>query len=182
MIFQWWRDYLFAKAEGWGKKLIHKTLTNYNLYIFYLWIFYRVCFLMNIFGKESDLQGLFTQEASQEGEKHPFINMHEQNVIGSQTQLNDIANEHTIISRQLFAGLIVDSWPMKRKKNLHRMINNFRFFFFFKHACLSSPYLSKYDRLLFCIIDVYSIATWQTIAFSRVALYSQLFGQPWNCY
>ena len=61
---------------------------------------------MNIFGKESDLPWLFTQEASQEGEKHPFINMHEQNVIGSQTQLNDIAYEHTIISRQLFAGLM----------------------------------------------------------------------------
>ena len=62
------------------------------------------------------------------GEKHPFINMHEQNVIGSQTQLNDIAYRHTIISRQLFAGLM-DSRPMKRKKNLHRMINNFRVFF-----------------------------------------------------
>ena len=85
---------------------------------------------MDIFGKESDLQGLFTQEALQEGEEHPFINMHEQNVIGSQTQLNDIAYEHTIISRQLFAGLMVDSRPMKRKKNLHRMINNFRVFFF----------------------------------------------------
>ena len=85
---------------------------------------------MDIFGKESDLQGLFTQEASQEGEKHPFINMREQNGIGSQTQLNDIAYEHTIISRQLFAGLMVDSRPMKRKKNLHWMINNFSVFFF----------------------------------------------------
>ena len=97
---------------------------------------------MDIFGKESDLQGLFTQEASQEGEKHPFINMHEQNVIGSQTQLNDIANEHTIISRSLFAGLIVDSRPMKRKKNLHRMINDFRFFFFFQ-TCVLIITLSK---------------------------------------
>ena len=83
---------------------------------------------MNIFGKESDLPWLFTQETSQEGEKHPFINMHEQNVIGSQTQLNDIAYGHTIISRQLFAGLM-DSRPMKRKKNLHLMIYNFRVFF-----------------------------------------------------
>ena len=79
---------------------------------------------MNIFGKESDLPWLFTQEASQEGEKH------EQNVIGRQTQLTDIVYEHTIISRQLFAGLMVDSWPMKRKKNLHQMINNFSVFFF----------------------------------------------------
>ena len=85
---------------------------------------------MNIFRKESDLPWLFTQEASQEGEKHRFINMHEQNVIGSQTQLNNIAYEHPIISRQLFAGLMVDSRPMKRKKNFHRMINNFSVFFF----------------------------------------------------
>ena len=40
----------------------------------------------------------------------------------SQTQLGDIAHEQTIICRQLFAGHVVGSWPMKRKKNLHRMI------------------------------------------------------------
>ena len=148
MIFQWWRDYLFAKAEGWGK-LIHKTLANYNIYIFYLWIFYRVCFLMNIFGKESDLPWLFTQEAS-----HPFINVHEQNVIGSQTQLNDIAYEHTIISRQLFAGLMVDSRPMKRKKNLHQMINNFSVFFSNMHAYhhpMWSNMIDCYFELSMCI-------------------------------
>ena len=49
---------------------------------------------------------------------------HEQNSICSQKQLNGIAHEHTIIFRQLFAGLVVGSWPMKRKKHLHRMINN----------------------------------------------------------
>ena len=37
-------------------------------------------------------------------------------------QLNDIAHEHTIICRQLFAGHMVGSRPMKRKKHLHRMI------------------------------------------------------------
>ena len=40
----------------------------------------------------------------------------------SQTKLNDIAHEHTIICRQLFAGHVVGSRPMKRKKHLHRMI------------------------------------------------------------
>ena len=47
---------------------------------------------------------------------------HEQNSICSQKQLNDIAHEHTIICRQLFAGHVVGSRPMKRKKHLYRMI------------------------------------------------------------
>ena len=47
---------------------------------------------------------------------------HEQNIICSQTKLNDIAHKQTIICRQLFAGHVVGSRPMKRKKNLHRMI------------------------------------------------------------
>ena len=52
---------------------------------------------------------------------------HEQNSICSQKQLNDIAHEHTIICRQLFAGHVVGSQPMKRKKHLHRMINGHSF-------------------------------------------------------
>ena len=48
----------------------------------------------------------------------------EQNSICSQKQLNDIAREHTIICRQLFAGHVVGSRPMKRKKHLYRMIIN----------------------------------------------------------
>ena len=50
---------------------------------------------------------------------------HEQNIICSQTQLDDIAHEQTIICRQLFAGHVVGSRPMKRKKHLHRMIISF---------------------------------------------------------
>ena len=41
----------------------------------------------------------------------------------SQTQLDGIAHEQTIICRQLFAGHAVGCRPMKRKKNLLRMIN-----------------------------------------------------------
>ena len=48
--------------------------------------------------------------------------MHEQNIIWSQTLLNGIAHEQTIICRQLFAGHMVASRPMKRKKNLLLMI------------------------------------------------------------
>ena len=47
---------------------------------------------------------------------------HEQNIICSQTKLDDIAHEQTMICGQLFAGHVVGSLPMKRKKNLQRMI------------------------------------------------------------
>ena len=58
---------------------------------------------------------------------------HEQNSICSQKQLNDIALEHTIICRQLFAGHVLGSRPMKRKKHLHRMLI---FSFVIKICCL----------------------------------------------
>ena len=47
---------------------------------------------------------------------------HEQHIICSQTQLNDIAHEKTIICRQLFVGHVVGSRQMERKKYLHQMI------------------------------------------------------------
>ena len=47
---------------------------------------------------------------------------HEQHIICSQTQLNDIAHEQTIICRQLFVGHVVGSRQMERKKYLHQMI------------------------------------------------------------
>ena len=47
---------------------------------------------------------------------------YEQNIICSQTQLDDIAHEQSIICRQLFAGHVVGSQPMKRKTNLPRTI------------------------------------------------------------
>ena len=47
---------------------------------------------------------------------------HGQNIICSQAQLDDIAHEQTITCRQLFAGHVVGSRPMKRKKYLQRMV------------------------------------------------------------
>ena len=47
---------------------------------------------------------------------------HVENIICSQTQLDGIGHERTIICRQLFAGHVVGSRPMTRKKNLLRMI------------------------------------------------------------
>ena len=68
---------------------------------------------MNIFGKRSDLP-FFTQE---EKRVVSFYLRIEQNIICSQTQLDDIAHEQTIICRQLFAGHVVGFRPMKRKNN-----------------------------------------------------------------
>ena len=50
--------------------------------------------------------------------------LHEQNINCSQTKLDDIAHEQTISCRQLIAGHVIGSWPMKRKKNLDQMITN----------------------------------------------------------
>ena len=44
------------------------------------------------------------------------FNTHEQNIICSQTQLDNIAHEQTIICGQLFAGHVVASRPMKWRK------------------------------------------------------------------
>ena len=68
----------------------------------------RVCFF-NEYPREAKRSAIFTQEWSQKGEKHGC------------TQLDDIAHEQTIICRQWFAGHVVGSRPMKRKKNLLRM-------------------------------------------------------------
>ena len=71
---------------------------------------------MNILGKRSDLP--FSRESDCKKEKSTVSFMRVQNIICSQTQLDGIAHEKTIICRQLLAGLVVGSWPLKRKKNL----------------------------------------------------------------
>ena len=78
---------------------------------------------------EAKRSAIVTKERSQEGEKRVFIYAWA-GLICSQKQLNDIAHEHTIICRQLSAGHLVGSRPMKRKKHLHRMIkgNDFQYF------------------------------------------------------
>ena len=83
----------------------------------YLPFEHQVRFLMNIFSGSKAIC-LFS---------HKNISCvvsftHEQNIICSQTQLDNIAHEQTIICRQLFAGHVVGFQPMKRKKNLQQMI------------------------------------------------------------
>ena len=75
---------------------------------------------MNILGKRSDLP--FSHKSDRKKEKSTVSFMHEQNIICSQTLLDGIAHERTIICKQLFAGHVVGSQPMKRKKNLLQMI------------------------------------------------------------
>ena len=75
---------------------------------------------MNILGKRSDLP--FSHKSDHRKEKSTVSFMHEQNIICSQTLLDGIAHEQTIICRQLFAGHVVGSRPVKREKNLLRMI------------------------------------------------------------
>ena len=69
---------------------------------------------MNIFGKRS------TEPFSRKGDRKKD---NEKNIICSQTKFDDIAHEQTIICRELFAGHVVSSLPMKKKKNLQRRIN-----------------------------------------------------------
>ena len=80
---------------------------------------------MNILGKRSDLP--FSRKSDRKKEKSTVSFTHVQNIICSQTQLDGIAHEQTIICRQLFAGHVVGSRPKKRKKNLLRMIIAFSF-------------------------------------------------------
>ena len=75
---------------------------------------------MNILGKQSDLP--FSRKIDGKKEKSTVSFTHVQNIICSQRQLDGIAYEQTIICGQVFAGHVVGSRPMKRKKNLLQMI------------------------------------------------------------
>ena len=76
---------------------------------------------MNILGKRSDLPFSRKSDRKKEESTVSFKYVHNINIF-SQTQLEGIAHEQTIICRQLFAGHVVGSQPMKRKKNLPRII------------------------------------------------------------
>ena len=62
---------------------------------------------MNILGKRSDLP--FSRKSDRKKEESTVSFTHEQNIICSQTPLDGIAHEQTIIYRQLFAGHVVGS-------------------------------------------------------------------------
>ena len=67
----------------------------------------------------------FSRKSDRKNENSVVSFTHEQNIICSETKLDDIVHEQTIICRQLFAGRVLGSGPMKRKKNLQRMMITF---------------------------------------------------------
>ena len=71
--------------------------------------------------------------------------MLEKNIICSQTKLDNIVHEQTIICRQLFAGHVMSSWPVQRKKNLQRMM----ICFFMSYLCLKQAYHRQFSHLSF---------------------------------
>ena len=75
---------------------------------------------MNIFEKRSDLP--FSRNSNRKKEKSLVLFTYEQNIICSQTKMDNIEPEQTITWRQLFVGHVVDFRPIKNKKNLQRMI------------------------------------------------------------
>ena len=58
---------------------------------------HRVCCLINIFGKRSDLP--FLHNSDRKKEKSVVSFTHEQNIVCSQAQLDNIAHKQTIICR-----------------------------------------------------------------------------------
>ena len=69
---------------------------------------------MNILGKRSDLP--FSRKSARKKEKARFP-LRMCKILFAAKQLDDIADEQTNICKQLFAGHVVGSRPMKRKKN-----------------------------------------------------------------
>ena len=64
----------------------------------------------------------FSRKSDGKNEKNVVSFTHEENIICRKTQLDDISHEQAIICRQLFAGHLEGSRPMKRQTNLYRKI------------------------------------------------------------
>ena len=108
---------------------------------------------MNILGKRNDLP--FSRKSDRKKKKSTVSFTHVQNIICSQTQLDGIAHEQTVICRQLFAGHVVASRPMKRKKkfalngNSSSLLVCLLFYLFFynqKYSKLEGKQMQKKTR------------------------------------
>ena len=104
-----------------------------------------------------------TQERSQfdrKKEKNVVSFTYEQYIICSQTlsqtQLDDITHEQTIICRQLFAGHFVGFWPMKKKKNWNRMIKAIGW-----SKLAHIPFRSACTTLILCILILETVIVQQ---------------------
>ena len=112
VICQWWADQYLPKLNA--------KSNNIDLWVC------KVCFWKNIFGKRSNLP--FSCKSDHKKEKSLVSFTHEENIICSQKKTDNIVHiKQTTICRQLFAGHMVRSRPMKRKKNLQWMIIIFIF-------------------------------------------------------
>ena len=82
--------------------------------------------------------------------------MLEQNIICSQTQLDDIvhSSEQMFICRQFFAGYVVGSRPMKRKENLHRMIKSLLEVLWWSQSV---------QRLMFLLLNLWCSKKWNSL-------------------
>ena len=96
-----------------------------DLIIIFLPFDHQVCFLMNIFGKRTDLP-FFHSRVIVRKRKAWFRLRVSRILLAAKTQLYDIAHQRTIICRHLLAGQVVGFRPMKRKKTWHCMINYFQ--------------------------------------------------------
>ena len=112
MLCLWRADQLFAEAEG--GQIIDLRDTDKSRY--FAMTEFNNCFIIrspslfflrNILGKRSDLP--FSRKSNHKKEKSTVSFTYEQNIICSQTLLDGIAHEQTIICRQLFAGHMVGS-------------------------------------------------------------------------
>ena len=125
MICQWRRQINYLpKPKAGANKSIREILAKPRYFAitefnncFSLSFDHQVCFLMNI-SSGSEAICHYSRKSDCKKEKSVISFTHVQNTIYSQTQLDDIAHEKTIICRQLFAGHVVGFRPM----NLHRMM------------------------------------------------------------
>ena len=120
VICLWRADQLLAEAEDWGKWQIYEILTNHDILrqpssTIVLSLDHRVCFFFIEYLWEANRSAIFTQEPPQKEEKRGFIYAVAK-YYSQRKKLDDIAHEQTIICWQLFAGHVVSSRPMKRKK------------------------------------------------------------------
>ena len=85
---------------------------------------FNICFI----SRSPSLFSYFNHFLTAQGSDLPFFSRergsitHEQNIICSKTRLDGTTHEQTITCSQLFAGHVVGSRPMERKKKMHRMI------------------------------------------------------------
>ena len=107
----------------------------------------------------------------------------EQNIICSKTRLNGTTHEQTSICRQLFAGHVVGSRPMERKKTMRRMVKGLRPWQTRAHCCghiVADTNFSSFARARniccrhkFCVRDTRNVSDFIQKHFVSASQFSQ---------